>query len=81
RVYCDMLPDLTDPQRAQIKAWLAEAREYAMDGGSSDEKHKWFGKYKGRINNYLAAAGYDMKQAERELAARRKQAADAKAQP
>jgi hypothetical protein len=32
-----------------------------MDAGSSDEKHKWFGKYKGRINNYLSAAGYDMK--------------------
>ncbi len=33
---------------------LWEAREHAIDGGSSEEKHAWFGKYKGRIiNNYL----------------------------
>ena len=25
------------------------------------KKHAWFGKYKGRINNYLSAAGYDLK--------------------
>jgi hypothetical protein len=41
--------------------WLVEARELAMDEGSSDAKHAVFGKYKGRINNYLSAAGYDMK--------------------
>lgn len=28
-----------------------------------------FGKYKGRINNYLSAEGYDAKQAERDLKA------------
>lgn len=59
--YCDMVLGLTDEQKRQIKVWLIEAREYAMDAGTSDEKHKWFGKYKGRINNYLSAAGYDMK--------------------
>ena len=42
-----------------------------MDAGSSDEKHAWFGKYKGKINNYLAAAGYNMKQAEKNLATKR----------
>ncbi|MNR53744.1 hypothetical protein D3C85_1738080 [compost metagenome] len=31
-----------------------------MDGGSSKEKHAWFGKYKGRINNYLSKEGYDL---------------------
>jgi hypothetical protein len=71
RAYLEMLPNLTDAQKAQIHAWLVEAREHAMDGGTSEEKHQWFGKYKGRINNYLAAAGYDLKQAEREAAARR----------
>ena len=35
-----------------------------MDQGSSKAKHAVFGKYKGRINNYLAKQGYDMKQAE-----------------
>lgn len=59
--YCDMVLGLTDEQKRQIKVWLIEAREHAMDAGTSDEKHGWFGKYKGRINNYLSAAGYDMK--------------------
>ncbi len=67
RVYQQMLPDLTAAQKAQLLAWLTEAREHAMDAGSSDEKHAWFGKYKGKINNYLAAAGYDMKKAEKNL--------------
>jgi hypothetical protein len=62
--YQDELPALTDAQKAQIFSWLKEAREYAMDAGSSKEKHAWFGKYKGRINNYLSKEGYDMKKAE-----------------
>lgn len=61
KAYYDMVVGLTNEQKLQIKVWLAEAREHAMDAGSSDEKHQWFGKYKGRINNYLSAAGYDMK--------------------
>ncbi|HUC82211.1 MAG TPA: DUF3826 domain-containing protein [Flavisolibacter sp.] len=59
--YLDMLPNLTTEQKTQIRTWLEEAREYAMDAESSDKKHAWFGKYKGRINNYLSAAGYDLK--------------------
>lgn len=74
RVYQEMLPDLGDEQKARILAWLVEAREHAMDAGSAKEKHEWFGKYKGRINNYLSAAGIDLKQAEREMNARRKEA-------
>ena len=58
--YLDMLPQLTEVQKKQIYAWLVEAREHAMDGGSSKEKHAWFGKYKGRINNYLSKEGYDL---------------------
>jgi hypothetical protein len=58
-----MLPGLTEQQKAQILVWLTEAREHAMDAESSEKKHAWFGKYKGRINNYLSAAGYDMKKA------------------
>lgn len=61
KAYQDMIPALTDLQKAQILAWLTEAREHAMDAGTSDEKHAWFGKYKGRINNYLSAQGYDSK--------------------
>ena len=72
--YRELLPELTVEQQADILAMLLEAREYAMDGGSADEKHAIFGKYKGRINNYLSAAGYNMKQAEQDWAARQKAA-------
>lgn len=70
--YVELLPDLTVEQKAAIRAHLLEAREYAMDAGSAEEKHAIFGKYKGRINNYLSAAGYNLKQAEKDLAARQK---------
>ncbi len=66
--YRELLPDLTDEQKREILSNLIEAREYAMDAGSSDEKHSIFGRYKGRINNFLSAAGYDLKRAERRLA-------------
>ena len=66
-VYLKMYPELTDEQKAQIKSWLTEARELAMDGSTSDEKHAVFGKYKGKINNYLSKAGYDAKKAEQNL--------------
>lgn len=59
--YQDMLPGLTLEQKDQIYAWLKEARELAMDAESSEKKHQVFGKFKGKINNYLSAAGYDMK--------------------
>lgn len=73
RVYQEMLPNLTDEQKRAILGWLREAREHAMDAGSSDEKHGWFGKYKGRINNYLSkTAGIDMKKAEHEMMERKK---------
>jgi hypothetical protein len=61
RAYQEMLPSLTEPQKAHILADLTEAREHAMDAESSEKKHAWFGKYKGRINNYLSAQGIDMK--------------------
>ena len=56
----DMIPTLTDEEKAQILAWLKEARELALDAESSKKKHEVFGKYKGRINNYLSARGYDL---------------------
>lgn len=68
--YQEMLPELTAEQKAQILAYLTEAREKAMDAGSAEDKHKWFGKYKGKINNYLSAQGYDMKKAGEEWQAR-----------
>jgi len=59
--YQEMLPSLTETQKSKIWNWLTEAREIAMDAESSEKKHWWFGKYKGRINNYLSAEGFDMK--------------------
>ncbi|MCB2377336.1 DUF3826 domain-containing protein [Hymenobacter sp. BT635] len=77
RAYQDMLPDLTEEQKTQILVWLTEAREKAMDAGSSEQKHAWFGKYKGKINNYLSAAGINMNQAGKDWQARRaREAAD-----
>ncbi|MFC0877274.1 DUF3826 domain-containing protein [Saccharicrinis sp. FJH2] len=64
--YLDMLPDLTEDQKKYIMDALVEAREKAMDAGSSKEKHAWFGKYKGRINNYLSKEGYDLNKASKE---------------
>jgi hypothetical protein len=61
KAYLEEVLTLTDVQKAQLKAWLIEAREHAIDAESSDKKHAVFGKYKGRINNYLSKEGYDMK--------------------
>ncbi|MEJ5963109.1 DUF3826 domain-containing protein [Pedobacter immunditicola] len=61
KAYQQQILTLTDAQKSQILTWLVEAREHAMDAESSDKKHAWFGKYKGKINNYLSAAGYDLK--------------------
>ena len=57
----DMIPSLTDEEKAQILIWLKEAREFAMDAADSKGKHFWFDKYRGRTNNWLAARGYDLK--------------------
>lgn len=67
---CDMIPTLKEEEKAQILAWLKEAREYAIDAESSKKKHEVFGKYKGRINNYLSKRGYNL-QKEREEWAKR----------
>jgi len=63
--YSEMIPSLTPEQKGKILNWLKEARELAMDEGSSEDKHKVFGKFKGRINNYLSAEGIDMKKEEK----------------
>ena len=56
----DMIPSLKEEEKVQIYAWLVEAREFAMDAENSNKKHAAFGKYKGRINNYLAKRGYNL---------------------
>lgn len=56
----DMIPTLKEEEKQQILLWLKEARELALDAESSKKKHDVFGKYKGRINNYLSKRGYDL---------------------
>jgi hypothetical protein len=70
--YQEMIPTLTQVQKDKIYSWLTEARELAMDQGSSEEKHKVFGKYKGRINNYLSEQGYDLRKEEKAWQERRR---------
>ncbi len=63
RVYIEMYPMLTDEQKQFVHDRLYEARELAMTGGSSKEKHDFFGKAKGKINNYISRSGINMKEA------------------
>jgi hypothetical protein len=70
--YIQMILTLTDVQKKQIWDWLVEARELAMDAESSDKKTAIFGKYKGKIANYLSKEGYDLKKEGEEWAKRRK---------
>jgi hypothetical protein len=64
--FLDMIPDLKNEEKEQILIWLTEAREHAIDGGTSREKHNWFGKYKGKINNYLSGRGYNLSKLSKE---------------
>lgn len=77
--YVDMIPSLKEDEKKQIHDWLVEARELAMDAGSSDGKHAVFGKYKGRINNYLSKQGYDSQKERADWEARIKARKETKA--
>ncbi|WBL23389.1 DUF3826 domain-containing protein [Zunongwangia sp. HRR-M8] len=63
RAFQEMLPELAEEEKEFVLKNLKEAREKAMDAGSSHKKHWWFGKYKGKINNYLSSRGYDLAKA------------------
>ena len=66
----DMIPSLKEEEKVQIYAWLVEAREFAMDAENSNTRHAADGKYKGRINNYLAKRGYNLTKEREEWAKR-----------
>lgn len=70
KAQCDMIPSLKLEEKVQILAWLKEAREYAMDAESSKKKHEAFGKYKGKINNWLSKRGYNLTKEREEWAKR-----------
>jgi len=68
--YCNILPDLTDADKAKIQELLRSARDEAMDGGNSSEKSAIFQKYKDQINDYLNAHGHDVAQATKDWLAK-----------
>lgn len=70
KAQCDMIPTLKEEEKVQIMAWLKEGREYAIDAESSKKKHEAFGKYKGRINNWLSKRGYNLTKEREEWAKR-----------
>jgi hypothetical protein len=66
--YCQIIPTLTDAEKAKIMDLLKAAREEAVDGGSATEKSSIFQKYKDQINAYLDANGHDTAKALKEWA-------------
>jgi hypothetical protein len=61
--YGQIIPNLTDADKAKILELLRAAREEAIDGGSAGEKSDIFQKYKDQINVYLNAHGHDVARA------------------
>jgi hypothetical protein len=68
--YCQIIPGLTDSDKAMIMEMLKAAREEAIDGGSADEKHAIFDRYKTRVNAQLKANGHDVDKAFKEYEAK-----------
>lgn len=69
--FLDLLPDLTEAEKNRVHHWLVEAREFSMDFETPRKMRQMFTKYRGRINNYLAARGYDLRRATEEQQARK----------
>jgi hypothetical protein len=61
--YCEIIPNLTEADKALILKELKAAREEAIDGGSAGEKHAIFEVYKQTINAQLKANGHDVEKA------------------
>lgn len=78
RVYCEMLPTLTDAQKTKLREFLLAGREDALVAGDANEKHEKFRIAKGRITNYLSGQGYDVKKASDEWVAKQKKDAPKK---
>ena len=68
--YCSILPDLSEEDKGKVMDLLKQAREVAMDGGTSGEKTAIFQQYKNQINAYLATKGFDVAKATQEWSAR-----------
>jgi hypothetical protein len=68
RVYCEMLPMLTEVQKTVLERELLRGRNEAIIAGGSNEKHEQFRLAKGRIGNFLSQQGYDLKTAQEKWA-------------
>jgi hypothetical protein len=77
-VYGEIFHGLTEEQKAFILKNLKMAREEAIDAGPMTEKSAFFKKYKIKIEAYLTAQGYDVKQSYKEFVAKQKAEAAAK---
>lgn len=76
--YGEIFHGLTEEQKAFILKNLNAAREEAIDAGTMTEKSAFFKKYKIKIEAYLTAQGYDVKQSYKEFVAKQKAEKDAK---
>lgn len=76
--YGEIFHGLTDEQKAFILKNLKAAREQAIDAAVMPEKSLFFKKYKIKIEAYLTAQGYDVKQAYRDFVAKQKAQAGTK---
>ena len=70
--YQQIFHDLTPEQNAFILKNLKAAREEAIDAGAMTEKSAFFKKYKIKIEAYLTAQGYDVKQSYKDFVAKQK---------
>ncbi len=70
--YGQIFHGLTDEQKAFILKNLQAAREEAIDAGAMTEKSAFFKKYKIKIEAYLTAQGYDVKQSYKEFVEKQK---------
>ncbi len=69
--YNDIIPNLTESDKAEILTQLKVPREKAVDGGSASEKSEIFNVYKDKINDYLNAHGHDVAKAYKAWEAKR----------
>jgi hypothetical protein len=79
--YCEIIPKLTESEKAMIMETLKVAREEAIDGGSSSEKHAIFDRHKEQINARLKAGGHDVDKAFQDWEAKQGLASGAKNVP
>lgn len=79
KAYTQIVPDLSEQDKAKMLEYLKQAREEAMDAGSAEEKSAIFKRYKGKINNYLNSTGHNVSKAYKDWGQKQKQAAAAPA--